>query len=136
MRQLTEIEISRIKLLTENSVELTLIEPTATGLEKSIMDATGSVRTYLKSKSIHNCFLLSTNIRCENALINFRLKTKYLNNNLFIFSFGSKFNSDFNINFININPSNTLQFFEGKNKNISLLKCYRITGRTHQMRVQ
>jgi hypothetical protein len=54
MRQLTEIEISRIKLLTENSVELTLIEPTATGLEKSIMDATGSVRTYLKSKSIHD----------------------------------------------------------------------------------
>jgi len=54
MRQLSEIEISRIKLLTENSVELTLIEPTATGLEKSIMDATGSVRTYLKSKSIHN----------------------------------------------------------------------------------
>lgn len=54
MRQLTEIEISRIKLLTENSVELTLIEPTATGLEKSIMDATGSVRSYLKSKSIHD----------------------------------------------------------------------------------
>ncbi len=54
MRQLSEIEISRIKLLTENSVELTLIEPTATGLEKSIMDATGSVRTYLKSKSIHD----------------------------------------------------------------------------------
>lgn len=54
MRQLTEIEIRRIKLLTENSVELTLIEPTATGLEKSIMDATGSVRSYLKSKSIHD----------------------------------------------------------------------------------
>ncbi len=76
----------------------------------------------LKSKSLHNCFLLSTNIRCENALINFRLKTKYLNNNLFIFSFGSKVNSDFNINFININPSNTIKFFEGKNKNVELLK--------------
>jgi hypothetical protein len=54
MRQLTEFEISRIKLLTENSVELTLIEPTETGLIKSIMDATGSVRTYLKSKNIHD----------------------------------------------------------------------------------
>ena len=54
MRQLTEIEINRIKLLTEKSVEVILIEPTATGLGKSIMDATGSVRAYLKNKNIHD----------------------------------------------------------------------------------
>jgi len=54
MRQLSGIEINRIKLLTEKSVELCLIEPAETGLEKSIMDATGSVRTYLKSNSIHD----------------------------------------------------------------------------------
>jgi MvaI/BcnI restriction endonuclease family len=54
MRQLTDIEIDRIKLLTEKSVELCLIEPTQTGLGKSIMDATGSVRSYLKSKNIHD----------------------------------------------------------------------------------
>ncbi len=54
MRQLTNLEISRIKLLTEKSVELCLIEPTGTGLEKSIMDATGSVRTYLKANNIHD----------------------------------------------------------------------------------
>lgn len=54
MRQLTFLEINRIKLLTEKSVELCLIEPTGTGLEKSIMDATGSVRTYLKANNIHD----------------------------------------------------------------------------------
>ncbi len=54
MRQLTTLEINRIKLLTENSVELTLIEPTETGLIKSIMDATGSVRSFLKLKNIHD----------------------------------------------------------------------------------
>lgn len=54
MRQLTNVEIERIKLLTEKSVEVTLIEPTGTGLEKSIMDATGSVRVYLKDKNIHD----------------------------------------------------------------------------------
>lgn len=54
MRQLSTIEINRIKLLTEKSVELCLIEPTGTGLEKSIMDATGSVRTYLKANNIHD----------------------------------------------------------------------------------
>lgn len=54
MRQLTSIEIDRIKILTENSVELCLIEPTETGLVKSIMDATGSVRNFLKSKKIQD----------------------------------------------------------------------------------
>ena len=54
MRQLTKIEIERIKFLTEKSVEITLIEPTTTGLEKSIMDATGSIRTYLKNNNIHD----------------------------------------------------------------------------------
>lgn len=54
MRQLSKIEIDRIKLLTEKSVEVALIEPTGTGLEKSILDATGSVRAYLKDKNIHD----------------------------------------------------------------------------------
>ncbi len=54
MRQLTSLEINKIKLLTENSIELALIEPTENGLSKSIMDATGPVRNYLKSKSIHD----------------------------------------------------------------------------------
>lgn len=54
MRQLSAIEINRIKRLTERSVEFCLIEPTDTGLKKSIMDATGTVRTYLKTKSIHD----------------------------------------------------------------------------------
>jgi hypothetical protein len=54
MRQLSIVEINRIKLLTEKSVELCLIEPTETGLYKSIMDATGTVRTFLKSNLIHD----------------------------------------------------------------------------------
>jgi hypothetical protein len=54
MRQLTKVEIGRLKLLTEKSVEVTLIEPTATGLGKSIMDATGSVRSYLKDNQVHD----------------------------------------------------------------------------------
>lgn len=54
MRQLTTLEINRIKLLTKKSVELCLLEPTETGLEKSIMDATGSVRAYFKTHNIHD----------------------------------------------------------------------------------
>lgn len=54
MRKLTDTEQEKIKLLTKNQVSLTLIEPTKTGLKKSIMDATGSVRSYLKSENIHD----------------------------------------------------------------------------------
>jgi hypothetical protein len=57
MRQLSTFELNKIKLLTENSVEVTLIEPTKNGLEKSIMDATGSVRDYLKKRNIHDYYL-------------------------------------------------------------------------------
>jgi len=54
VRKLTDAEQEKIKLLTKNQVSLTLIEPTETGLIKSIMDATGSVRSYLKSENIHD----------------------------------------------------------------------------------
>lgn len=54
MRPLTILETGRIKLLTEKSVELALIEPTQTGLNKSIMDATGIIQTYLKAHALHD----------------------------------------------------------------------------------
>lgn len=54
MRALSKVEESRLKLLTKNSVSLALIEPTETGLKKSIMDATGPVRNYLKENKFHD----------------------------------------------------------------------------------
>jgi len=54
VRELTESEQNKIKLLTQNQVSLTLIEPTENGLKKSIMDATGSVRNFLKNENIHD----------------------------------------------------------------------------------
>jgi hypothetical protein len=54
VRELSKIEQERIKFLTKNQVSVTLIEPTETGLKKSIMDATGSVRSFLKSENIHD----------------------------------------------------------------------------------
>ena len=54
MRVLTELEQNKIKILTKNQVSLALIEPTETGLKKSIMDATGPIRSYLKENQIHD----------------------------------------------------------------------------------
>jgi len=54
MRNLTEEEQNKLKFLTQNSVSLALIQPTKTALHKSIMDATGPVRNYLKSNGAHD----------------------------------------------------------------------------------
>jgi len=54
MRALNKTEQYRLKFLTKKQVTLTLIEPTKTGLGKSIMDATGSVRSFLKTQRIHD----------------------------------------------------------------------------------
>ncbi len=54
MRTLRAIEFERFGLLTQNQIEATLIETTKTGLEKSILDATGPVRMFLKEKAVHN----------------------------------------------------------------------------------
>ena len=54
MRQLTSLEIEKLKIFTVNTVEFTLIEPTETGLSKSILDATGPIRLFLKSNHLHD----------------------------------------------------------------------------------
>lgn len=54
MRKLSKIERDRLEILTENNLEICLIEPTKTGLNKSILDATGPVRNFLRQKNIHN----------------------------------------------------------------------------------
>jgi len=54
LRQLTDIERQRMKRLTAESVDITLLQPTKTGLGKAIMDATASVRNYLKDTGLHD----------------------------------------------------------------------------------
>jgi hypothetical protein len=54
MRHLTTLELSKLKILSENAIEVALIEPTTTGLAKSILDATGPVREFLKKSKIHD----------------------------------------------------------------------------------
>jgi len=54
MRALSEDEQGKIQMLTEKSVSVALLELTETGIKKSIMDATGSVRTYLFDNGFHD----------------------------------------------------------------------------------
>jgi hypothetical protein len=54
MRAFNTLEENNIKLLTREGIELAFIMPTATGLEKSIMDATTPLRLFLYQRGIHD----------------------------------------------------------------------------------
>jgi hypothetical protein len=54
LRLLTDIERHRFQRLAAESMEVTLIQPTRTGLGKSILDATAPVRNYLRDNKIHD----------------------------------------------------------------------------------
>lgn len=54
LRQLTDAERQNLARLTSLSLEATLIQPTATALVKSIMDATRPVRSFLRQVGLHD----------------------------------------------------------------------------------
>jgi len=72
-------------------------------------------------KSSKICFLLSSNIRIESAILNTKIRSKVLSQNFDVISLGQKFNSSFPIKFVNINLNNILKIFEAKSIVSSLL---------------
>jgi hypothetical protein len=54
LRTLSDFEKSNLSRLTGLSIDVTLIQPTATGLGKSILDATAPVRNYLREHGLHD----------------------------------------------------------------------------------
>ena len=67
------------------------------------------------------CFLLSSNPKLESAILNTKLRFKYKNNVYNIYSLGQSFSYNIPTNFINLNLSNVLNIFEGKNFFLSKL---------------
>ena len=54
MRPFNLLEEKNIKILTSESIEMSFLMPTATGLQKSIMDATAPFRLFLYEHGIHD----------------------------------------------------------------------------------
>lgn len=54
LRELNELEISNLAFLTRYNLDFGLLEPTATGLAKSILDATFEYRSFLSRQGIHD----------------------------------------------------------------------------------
>jgi hypothetical protein len=81
--------------------------------------------SYFKSKinSVYKpsrfYFLLSTNTRLESAILNVKLRGRFLAKNILIISIGLNFNSNLPTEYINLNASEVLTFLEGKNTKLS-----------------
>lgn len=54
MRKFTSVEESRLKVLTKKGISYTLVHITATGFQKSILDATEPMREYFLENNIHD----------------------------------------------------------------------------------
>jgi len=65
------------------------------------------------------CFLLSSNLRLESAILNTKLRAKFLDQNIRVISGGYNFKSSFPAEFINLNLSKILNVFEGKAVDVS-----------------
>ena len=67
------------------------------------------------------CFIFSSNLRLESAIINTKIRAKFLDQNFNVFGCGSNFRSSFPLEFVNLNFSNLLKIIEGKVLNLSKL---------------
>ena len=70
--------------------------------------------TCINNFSITNCFLLSSNIRLENSVINVKLRIKQQKNNIKIFGFSCLFNEIFSLEFLNFDLFQLSYILEAK----------------------
>jgi hypothetical protein len=73
------------------------------------------------NKNINMCFLISSNIRLESAIINSRLRSKHLNETFNLVSAGLKSKNNIPSKIINLRLENILNLFEGKSMKFSEL---------------
>ena len=59
MRSFTPFEKRNMEYLVNHNVKFTQVQITATGLKKSILDATTPMRTYFKENNVHDYELQS-----------------------------------------------------------------------------
>jgi len=71
-------------------------------------------KIYDLNSDIKNCFLLSSNIKVESAILNSRLRSKFLNETFNLYSLGLKGKYNISTQVVNINITDVLSIFEGK----------------------
>jgi len=120
-----ELDLESLTILNDiqnklsNNVRVKLIERSSNIPNNAFLSWSNDKLVDLK-KNVQYCFLISSNIRLEGAILNAKIRNKVVSDTLNTFSMGQNFNSNFSLNFINLNLNNVLNFFESKS-NISKL---------------
>jgi len=120
-----ELDVESLTLLgylqnTFSNITVKLTQASKVSVQNSFLNWTTNKFTDLKQATKY-CFLISTNVRLESAILNAKLRSKRINETLEIFTFGTNFSSSFPLKFINLNINNILKLVEGKTKSSSLL---------------
>ena len=71
-----------------------------------------NIKCFNKNSKI--CLLVSSNIKIESAILNTKLRIKYLNEDFKLFGVGLKYNSNFHIDFINLSIYSFINLIESK----------------------
>lgn len=84
-------------------------------LESNFIEGYSSNRiSEIQSVKSRFCFILSSNLKLECSILNSKLRAKYLNEELNVYSFGSPFVANIPLEFVVIATPSILQFIEGK----------------------
>lgn len=88
----------------------------------SNFETTGFFDSFLSLKNPSEiCFLFSTNIKLESAVLSTKLRVKYLNQDFNTYGFGLNCKSNNNTQIINLSVENILKFLDGKDLRVSRL---------------
>lgn len=60
------------------------------------------------------CYIISSNVKLENIILNIKIRTRYLKSCISVFSSGFSFSANFPNIFITLNLKSLLKFFESK----------------------
>jgi len=97
-----------------NNIDIKLVETSVNFGNNYFLNFTNNKLNDIKNK-IKYCFLISSNIRLESAILNAKIRSKVILETLNVVSLGQHFNSSFPLKFINLNLNSILKFFESKN---------------------
>ena len=125
-----ELDLNSMQMLKlisnkySNSVTIQSVSRVSTFNSNTYVNWTINKILDLKNKS-KICFLLSTNVRLESAILNTKIRNKVTSQSFNVFSLGHKFNSSFPLKFVNLNINSILKIFEAKDPLSKLLISYK-----------
>lgn len=119
----SELDLESLNLLKQLALQYNLRVKSLTNsiISSNVYLPTNSSKINDIKATSNVCFVLSSNIRFESAILNSKLRLKFLSSDIKIFGLNLIYNSNFPINFINLNIHEFILFLEGKSNLLSKL---------------